>query len=72
MELMILEITLSLRESTGTISGTVSFLYFFFCFIIYLFLPHFSSSMIIIVYSENLSVFMLLQKNLTSVLMAIL
>ena len=72
MELMILEITLSLRELTGTTSGTVSFLYFFFCFIIYLLPPHFSSSMIIIVYSENLSVFVLLQKNLTSVLMVIL
>ena len=65
MELMILEITLSLRESTGTTSGTVSLLYSFFCFIIYSFLPHFSSSMIIIVYSENLSVFILLQKNLS-------
>ena len=64
MELMILEITLSLRESTGTTSGTVSFLYFFFCFIIYLFLPLFISSMIIIGYSENLSVFIPLQENL--------
>ena len=72
MELMILEITLSLRELTGTTLGTVSFLYFFFCFIIYLLLPHFSSSMIIIVYSENLSVFMLLQKNPSWVLMTVL